>query len=134
MVKALLRYYSYLFHGLLAIVLLAIAGVALASGPGSLRLDMLPWSGATLTYIVLAGSIFGLLTIALALRGQVRWLFFVWSVVVLGFMIKGYVFSSYYFGKGGLKVAIYLMAGALVALIGAWFQIRPTAEKKYKYK
>jgi hypothetical protein len=133
-VKALLRYYSYLFHGLLAIVLLAIAGVALATGPGSLRLDMLPWSGATLTYIVLGGSIFALLTVALALRGQVRWLFFVWSLIVLGFMIKGYIFSSYYFGGGGLKTAIYLMVGAIIALFGAWFQIRPTAERKYKYK
>ena len=44
MAKALARYFSFVFHGLLTLILIAVSGVALASGH-SLSLDMLPWTG-----------------------------------------------------------------------------------------
>jgi len=46
--KALVRYFSYVFNGLLALFLLAVSGLALASGAANLHLGMLPWSGAML--------------------------------------------------------------------------------------
>jgi len=120
-VKALMRFISYLFHGLLALFLLAISGMAMANNTHSLQLNMLPWKGATLTYWVFLGAIAGLMTLLLALRGTLPVLFFLWSLVVFVMLVKGYVFSGYYFDSGELRTALYLIAGASIALVGAWF-------------
>ncbi len=134
--KALLRYFSYIFHGLLAAVLLAISVLALATGPNSLRLDVLPWTGSTLTYIVLFGSLFGLLTVVLAFFGKLRWLFFLWSLVVAVFLVRGYVSGGYHFEPGQVGKILGFVLAALVALAGAWFQVRgprPDSLKKKAY-
>ena len=81
MAKALARYFSFVFHGLLTLILIAVSGVALASGH-SLSLDMLPWTGSTLAAVVLAGSLLGLATVVLAFRSKLSALFFVWSLIV----------------------------------------------------
>ena len=96
MAKALARYFSFVFHGLLAIILIAASGVALASGQ-ALRLDVLPWTGFTLNCMVFIGSLFGLAIVVLAFRRQLPALFFVWALAVAVLMLKGYLFSSYYF-------------------------------------
>jgi hypothetical protein len=124
MFAAIMRYYSYVFHGLLALFLIAASGMALAAGPGSLHLDMLPWTGATLTYIVFFGGLFGLLTVALAILQKMPVLFFVWSLVVALIMIKGYIFSGYGFDPGEFTTAVELIVGALIAIAGPWLQMR----------
>jgi hypothetical protein len=124
MFAAIMRYYSYVFHGLLALFLIAASGTALATGAGSLHLDMLPWTGATLTYIVFFGGLFGLLTVALAILQKMPVLFFVWSLVVALIMIKGYIFSGYGFDPGGFTTAVELIVGALIAIAGPWLQMR----------
>ena len=119
-----MRIYSYLFHGLLAVFLLAISCVAVLSGT-ELHLGMLPWSGMTGTYVLLGGAIFGLLCVLLALKGSLRFLFFLWSLVVFVLLVKGYYLSPYHFGDmSGFKTASLLTAGALLAIFGAWFQMR----------
>jgi hypothetical protein len=123
---AIVRYYSYIFHGLLALFLIAVSGVALAVGPGSLHLDMLPWTGSTLTYVVLFGGLFGLLTVVLAIRRQLPVLFFIWSLVVAIMLIKGYIFSGYGFEPGGFSTAVELIVGSLIAIAGPWSQMRPS--------
>ena len=45
--KALIRYLTYLFHGLLALFLLAVSGLSLATGQTNLRMGVLPWTGPT---------------------------------------------------------------------------------------
>ena len=135
--KAVISWLSYLFHFLLALLLLGIAGLALASGPQDLRLDMLPWSGSTLDYVVLAGSLFGLLSIGLAVTGRLRFLFLLWSLVVAVLVTKGYIFSGYRFGVGEWRSAVYLMAAAWFAVVGAWFQVRTQSgrgPRKYRVK
>jgi hypothetical protein len=122
--KAVVSWLSYLFHFLLALLLLGIAGLALASGPQNLHLEMLPWSGPTLDYVLLAGSLFGLLSIALAVMGRLRFLFLLWSLAVAVLLTKGYIFSGYRFGPGEWRRAVYLIAAAWVAVAGAWFQLR----------
>ena len=124
MFAAILRYFSYLFHGLLALFLIAASGMALAGDPVSLHLDMLPWTGATLTYVVFFGGLFGFLTVVLAFFQKLPVLFFVWSLVVAILLIKGYIFSGYGFEPGELSTAIELMVGALVAIAGPWLQMR----------
>jgi hypothetical protein len=121
--KTFMRYFGYLYHGLLALFLLAVSGMALATGIHSLHLDMLPWTGASLTYWVFFGALFGLLTVVLAMKRIAPVLFFLWALVVFALMLKGYVFSGYYFESGEFKRTVYLLLGAIVALLGAWFAV-----------
>jgi hypothetical protein len=133
--KALMRFFSYAFHGLLALFLIAVSGLALGTGASqSLHMGMLPWKGATLTYVVFFGALFGLLTLLLALRGVARWLFVLWSLAVLVFLIRGYIFSPYKFEGGHTSTAVYLTLGSLLAVFGAWFQARrmPARAKRYQ--
>ena len=133
MVKTLLGYFGFLFHGFLGLFLLAASGLSLAGGSGSLRLDVLPWTGATLSYLVFFGALFGLASVMLAFLGKLRVLFFAWSLVVLALMVKGFVFSSYYFGGGALSTALLLMAGALISAMGGWYRMRAPEPGRKKY-
>lgn len=124
-----MRIYSYLFHLLLALFLLGIGFVGLISG-GNLKMGFLPWEGTTLTYLLLILSLFGILTIVLAFKRIVPIMFFVWSLVVLGLMLKGFIFSSYGFADpGAFFNAICLIAAAMLACVGAWFAFRCQPER-----
>jgi uncharacterized membrane protein len=119
-----MRVFSYLFHGLLTLFLLALSVVALSSGQ-SLQLEMLPWQGQTLTWWLLSAALVGLLSVILAIFRKWRLLFFLWSLAVLGMMARGFFFSRYYFaGPPEFYRALCLTAGALIAVFGAWFQAR----------
>jgi len=85
---------------------------------------MLPWTGATLTYIVFFGGLFGLLSVALAILQKLPVLLFIWSLVVAIMMFKGFIFSSYGFDPGGFTSAVELIVGALIAIAGPWLQMR----------
>ena len=128
--KAIMRYFSYLFHALLALFLIAVSGLAMASGGGDLRLKMLPWEGGTLERAVFVGGIIGLVTVILAMRGVLRMLFLMWSFLVFVILVKGYIFSGYKFQPNEFRTALYLIAASFLALFGAWFQLqrrpRPT--------
>ena len=123
--KAIMRYFSYLFHTLLALFLIAVSGLAIASG-GDLRLGMLPWSGDTLERVVLVGAIVGLVTVLLAIGGVLRILFLIWSFLVFVLLVKGYIFSGYKFQPHEFRTALYLIGASFLALFGAWFQLRRT--------
>jgi hypothetical protein len=122
-IKALLSFLSYVFHGLLCLILLAMSGLAMATGAQTLHLGMLPWTGSTLLYTLFFGALLGLLTVILAIKGWMRPLFFVWSLVVTVLLLKGYIFSGYRFVPGEFRTAMYLIGGSLIALIGAWVQM-----------
>ncbi len=129
--KAIMRYYSYLFHTLLAVFLIAVSGLAMATGSGDLHLGMLPWTGDRLEYVLFFGSIAGLVTVFLAMRGVLRILFLLWSFLVFVLLFKGYIFSSYKFQPDEFRRAVYLIAASFLALFGAWFQLRRTPRKKF---
>jgi hypothetical protein len=123
-VSALLRFISYLYHGLFALLLIALGTVlTLANAGGSARLEMLPWSGATAVWVVLLGGIFGLITVILAIRGKLRPLFFLWALLVTIYLFKGYFLSSYRFTPEEFKNVLYLVIGSIIALIGAMLQL-----------
>ncbi len=129
--KALLSFFGYLFHGLLCLILIALSGLAMAAGAQTLQLGMLPWTGSTLLYTLFFGALFGLLTVILAIKGKLRPLFFVWSLAVTLLLVKGYVFSGYHFIPGEFRSAIYLIAASIVALVGAWAQmLRPARGRR----
>jgi hypothetical protein len=122
--RALMRVFSYLFHLLLTLFLLAISCVALSSGQ-PLQLEMLPWQGRTLTWWLLGAALAGLASVVLAISRKWRPLFFLWSLLVLAMLARGFFFSHYYFvGPPEFHGALYLTAGALIAAFGAWFQLR----------
>jgi len=129
-----MRFFSYLFHGLLALFLIAVSGLALGTGATeSLHFGMLPWSGATLTYVLFFGALAGLLTVVLAIRGTLRVLFLIWSLLVVVVLIKGYVFSGYKFENGNVSTAAYLLVASLLAFIGAWFSVRRQPVRSSRY-
>jgi hypothetical protein len=125
-VKALLRFLSYLFHGLLCLMLLLMSGLSIVAGAGTLNLGMIAWTGATTTYILFLCALFGLATVVLAIRGTMRPLFFLWSLVVTIVLVKGYFLSSYHFESGDVNTALYLIGGSLIALLGSWLRMTAT--------
>ena len=132
-VRALFRLFSYLFHSLLALFLIALSLVALASGGQELHLGMLPWAGSQLTYCLLFGSAVGLLSVILALAGRLRFLFFLWALGVAILAVKGYVFSNYHFTPGEVRTTAYLIAASLLALPGAWSQMFRKGRRASRY-
>ena len=122
-IKALLSFLSYVFHGLLCLILLAMSGLAMAAGAQTLQLGMLPWTGPTLLYTLFFGALLGLVTVILAIKGTWRPLFFVWSLVVTLLLLKGYIFSRYHFSPGEFRTAMCLIVGSVIALMGAWVQM-----------
>jgi len=120
-VKALLRFVSYVFHGLLCLGLLLLSVLLLISGSPIVDLKMLPWTGPTLLYVLLGGSLLGLLILILALRGTLRFLFFLWSLAVVVQIVRGYYLSGYRFSPGEPRTVLYLFIGSVVALIGSVF-------------
>jgi hypothetical protein len=120
-VKALLRFVSYVFHALLCIGLLLFSVVLFLSGADIVHLNMLPWTAPTVLYVLLFGSLAGLLILFLALRGTMRFLFFLWSLAVVVLIVRGYYLSGYRFTPGEATSVLYLFIGSLVALIGSWF-------------
>ena len=119
-IKALAIFLSYVFHGLLCLTLFAVSSVSLAGGAQSLHLDMLPWTGSTLLYALLFGSLAGLVTVLLAIKGTWRPLFFVWSLVVAVLLLKGYIFSGYRFSPGEFGPVVLLIVGSWIALLGSF--------------
>lgn len=122
-IKALLSFLGYVFHGLLCLILFAMSGLAMAAGAQTLQLGMLPWTGSTLLYTLFFGALLGLVTVILAIKGRLRPLFFVWSLVVTLVLLKGYIFSGYRFSPGEFRTAMYLIVGSVIALIGSWVQM-----------
>ena len=124
-VKTLLRVFAYLYHGALALFLLGVSILALTSGGASLHLGMLPWHGGTLAWILLVSALLELVAVLRAIRRARPGLLFLWSLVVAFMLVKGYFFSSYRFAAGaGVRTALYLVIGSLLALVGAWVGVR----------
>ncbi len=118
--KALLRVFSYIFEGLLALFALGISAVALGSH-NPLNLTFLPWTGEKLTYVLLPLALVGLLLVLLAMGGRLRGLYFLWSVAVFAVLFRGFFLTGYKFLESvPFKPAVYLTLGAFVATIGAF--------------
>ncbi len=118
--KALLRVYAYIFEGLLALFLMAIAAMAFSSHT-PLNLGFLPWKGNPLLWWLLGSCGFGMVSLLLALGGKLRALFFLWSLAVLVMLFRGLFLSTYSFtGPLSFKSAVWLTVAALFGAIGAW--------------
>lgn len=118
-ISLLLRLYSYLFELVLSLIALVL-GIVGATQSNQLNLDMLPWTGASLTHWLTGLGLMGLACTLLAMTGWFRFLFPMWALLVVVILFRGYVFGSYSFaGPDGFKQAVWFFCGAVVALIGS---------------
>lgn len=119
MLGLLLRLYSYLYHSVLALFLLGLAVLAWMSS-NTLHLPVLPWSGESATGWLMASSLFGLLSIVLAVTGIFRFLFPLWAFFVLAIMVRGYLLQPTPFATDGeFRTAMMLLGGALIAFLAS---------------
>jgi hypothetical protein len=119
-----MRIYSYLFEAALALVMLALSVVAWLSGH-PLNIWVLPWQGDTLTTVMFAAGLGGLIITLMAVRRLLPILFVLWSVTVVVMLVRGFFFSSYTFGPmaTSLTTALLLIAAALLAALGSLFAL-----------
>ena len=123
-VGLVLRFFSYLYHLAFSLLLLGLSIVAY-TGKHTLRLEMTPWSGETLSRWLLGSALFGFFAILLALREKGRALFLVYAAFIAVMLIRGYFLQPFRFrGPEELRFASYLSLGAVLALAGAWSAFR----------
>jgi hypothetical protein len=117
----LLRVFCYLFHTMISVALLGLGVVGMASGGQQMKLEMLPWQGSELTYWLIGLGVVGLLSVILAVTSKVRFLLPLWSIYVLGMLIKGVFLTSAvsFEGREDFHNWLLLIVGAVLALIGS---------------
>ena len=128
MFKIAMRIFSYIYHLVLGVFLFGVGSIALFGSNLTLRMDMLPWEDPNLTYAIFFGSLLGLASCLLALKGKTRILFRIWTVVVFAILAYGYFFTKYGFkDMDHFRNALLLTLGALLAVIGSWTSVRKRA-------
>ncbi len=135
--KTLIVWLALLFHALFCLSIAALGAFSLLSGGQSIRLAMLPWSGAGLALDLLIGGIFGLAATVLAAFYKLRLLFLLWSLLVAILLTKTLVFSGYRIPPGEWQRALYLVAAAWFAAAGAVLRLLappPRGPRKYRVK
>jgi peptidoglycan/LPS O-acetylase OafA/YrhL len=118
------RIFSYIFHLLLGVALVALGFVAWSGGRHTLQIPILPWTGRALTMWVFFGGLAGILITLMAIRRKLRFLFLLWSLAVVVLLVRGYFFSSYHFRPGGFLPALAFVAAAILALAGSVLTLR----------
>jgi hypothetical protein len=118
----LLRVFCYLFHTMISVALLALGVVGVAADAQHMKVQMLPWQGTELTHWLIGLGFVGLLSVLLAVTGKLRFLLPLWSVYVLGLLVKGVFLSPTvsFEGRGDFNNWLWLIGGALLALIGSF--------------
>lgn len=128
MPKTILRIFGYLYHLVLGLFLLVIAGLTLFSESLTLRLEMLPWGEPVLSYVVFFGTLAGLISLVLAMKGKILLLYRLWTLVVFVLMVYGYFFTRYGFHSPSHFWSIVLLTlGALAAILGSWTKAQKSA-------
>jgi len=118
----LLRVFCYFFHTIISVALLALGVVGVVSDAQHMKVQMLPWQGTELAHWLIGLGIAGLLSVLLAVTGRMRFLLPLWSIYVLGMLVKGvFLTSSVSFeGREDFHNWLLLIGGALLALIGSF--------------
>jgi hypothetical protein len=118
----LLRVFCYLFHTMISVALLGLGVVGMASGGQQMKLEMLPWQGEELTHWLIGLGAAGLVSVILAVTGNVRFLLPLWSIYVLGMLIKGVFLTPTvsFEGREDFHNWLLLICGAVLALVGSF--------------
>ena len=107
---------------MISVALLALGVVGVAADAQHMKVQMLPWQGTELTHWLIGLGFVGLLSVLLAVTGKLRFLLPLWSVYVLGLLVKGVFLSPTvsFEGRGDFNNWLWLIGGALLALIGSF--------------
>jgi hypothetical protein len=113
---------------------LFLLGVALvaSSSHQSLNLAMLPFAPEHQLRTVFLLALAGLLATILAITRTIKLLFPVWAALVVYWLFSGFLFSSYTFSNAdAFKGSLWLIFGALLALIGSIWTLKPRRGRLY---
>lgn len=112
--------------------MMGLSVVSFLTGAHSFEFPIVPWTGGTLAYVLLALAVIGVIIVLLAMRGAARLVFFVWSLLVLAMIVRGYFFSYYTFvpGSGQFQTALCILAAAAIAAIGARLEAKPASARR----
>jgi len=69
-IATILKFFSYLFHFALSLLLIAISVVAVMSASHTLKLGMLPWTGRSLTSWLFGLGLIGVFSVVSAVMGR----------------------------------------------------------------
>jgi hypothetical protein len=118
----LLRVFCYLFHTILSLALLALGGVAVLSGAQHMKLETLPWEGTQLSHWLVGLGIVGLASVFLALTDRLHVLLPLWSIYVLGLLVKGIFLTPVvtFDGQTDFHNWLWLLGGAVLAVLGSF--------------
>jgi hypothetical protein len=121
----LLRAYSYMFHLILSLVLIAMA--LLTTSGEQLRLTgLFPFNAYHIVRGLLVLGAVGLLSTLLAISGIFRYLFPIWVTAVLVLTIRGIFFSSYSFpDRQAFENALWFALAMLAAFFGGLWVLKP---------
>jgi hypothetical protein len=117
----LLRVFCYFFHTILCLVLIVLGVVAVRSNVSDMKLETLPWQGTELNHRLIGLGVIGLLSVALAITGKLRFLLALWSIYVLAILLSGVFFNSKvtFAGRQDFDNWLLLVGGAALAFIGS---------------
>jgi hypothetical protein len=117
----LLRVFCYLFQTILSLALLGVGVVAVHSDVTDMKLETLPWQGVELNHWLIGLGLVGLLSVILAVTGKIRFLLPLWSIFVLGMMVRGVFFNSAvtFSGSEDFHNWLWLLGAAALAAIGS---------------
>jgi len=117
----LLRVFCYLFHTILCLALIALGVVAVRSDVTDMKLETLPWQGAELNHWLIIFGAIGLVCVILAVTGKARFLLALWSIFVLGILVRGVFFNPTvtFSGSEDFHNWLWLIGGAGIAFIGS---------------
>ncbi|MBM3784877.1 MAG: hypothetical protein FJW30_10990 [Acidobacteria bacterium] len=125
MVQAVLRLFSYVFQLLISLGALAAGTVAALSDNTTFQFDFLPWSGAELRNWLIGLGLLGLVSVVLAYRGTMKYLFVAWTLVATGLVVRGIFLSGYTFdGESDFKWALFFLSGVAATVLGALSRAR----------
>jgi hypothetical protein len=127
-----LRVYSWIFESLLCLLGIGVAIVSLTVGAADpVQIDWLPWSHSALPAWLISLGVLGLIFVLLAILNRARVLLFLFAAAVFVLLAKGILMGTASFaGPDEFKTAVWLVFGALVAIIGAW----PSSNKSRDYR
>lgn len=130
-----MRIFSFAFHLFLGLVMMAISFIAWVSSQHTLQIGFLPWQGAALTRWLFLAGLAGVILTFLAIKGTLRLLFLLWSLLVVGMLLWGIFFTGFTFGPAAntvtgalqqllLSTPVLLLVAALVAVLGSLDALR----------
>ncbi len=121
----IMRVFSYLYNAILAFFLLGVSSLAWGSGQHNLNIGILPWEKTSLTYWMFALGVVAVLTTLASIFGKAKLVYFLWNLLVLVLLVKGFMFSKFTFtDPAQIKLAAWLVVLTLLASLGAWFAWR----------